>query len=48
MSTDSREKGKGNKRAIVTIGLRNPKHGIRKHYVVQKRSRLSEGSGRIN
>jgi hypothetical protein len=38
MSTN-REKGRGNKRARVTRGSRNPKHGKRKHYIVHKPNR---------
>jgi hypothetical protein len=38
VSTDM-VKGRGNKRAIVTRGSRNPKHGKRKHYIVHKPSR---------
>jgi hypothetical protein len=40
MRTDM-EKGRGNKRARVTRGSRNPKHGKRKHYIVRKPSRLN-------
>jgi hypothetical protein len=40
MSTD-REKGRGNKRARVTRGSRNPRCGKRKHYIVHKPSRLN-------
>jgi hypothetical protein len=40
MSTD-RESGRGNKRARVTRGPRNPKHGKRKHYIVHKPSKLN-------
>jgi hypothetical protein len=40
MTTD-RENGRGNKRARVTRGSRNPKHGKRKHYNVHKPSRLN-------
>jgi hypothetical protein len=40
MSTD-KEIGTGNKRARVTRGSRNPKHGKRKHYTVHKTSRLN-------
>jgi hypothetical protein len=40
MSPD-REIGRGNKRAKVKRGSRNPKHGRRKHYNVHKRSRLN-------
>jgi hypothetical protein len=40
MSTD-REKGRGNKKGRVTRGPRNPKHGKRKHYIVQKPSKLN-------
>jgi hypothetical protein len=40
MSTD-RENGRGNRRARVTRGSRNPKHGKRKHYIVHKPSRLN-------
>jgi hypothetical protein len=40
MSTD-RESGRGNKRARVTRGSRNPKQGKRKHYIVHKPSRLN-------
>jgi hypothetical protein len=35
MSTDM-EKERGNKRARVTKGSRDPKHGKRKHYIVHK------------
>jgi hypothetical protein len=35
MSTD-REYGRGNKRARLEKGSRNPKHGKRKHYIVDK------------
>jgi hypothetical protein len=38
MSTDMEKGMRGNKRARVTRGSRNPKHGKRKHYVVQKPS----------
>jgi hypothetical protein len=40
MSTD-REKGRRNKRARVTRGSRNPKHGKRKQYIVHKPSTLN-------
>jgi hypothetical protein len=40
MST-GREKGRGNKRARVTRGSRNPKHGERKRYIVLKPSRFN-------
>jgi hypothetical protein len=40
MSTD-KEEGRGNKRARVTKGSRNPQHGKRKHYIVHKPSRLN-------
>jgi hypothetical protein len=40
MSTDMK-KGRGNKRAKVTRGSRNPKHGNKKHYIVHKPSRLN-------
>jgi hypothetical protein len=40
MSTDM-ENGRENKRARVTRGSRNPKHGKRKHYIVHKPSRLN-------
>jgi hypothetical protein len=40
MSTD-REKGRGNIRARVARGSRNPKHGKRKHYIVHKPSGLN-------
>jgi hypothetical protein len=40
MSTDT-EEGRGNKRARVTRGSRNPKHGKLKHYIVHKPSRLN-------
>jgi hypothetical protein len=43
MSTD-REKGTGNKRARVTRGSRNRKHGKRKHYIVPKPSRFNSGN----
>jgi hypothetical protein len=43
MSTD-REKGRGNKRARVTRGSRNPKHGKRKHCNVHKLSGLNHGN----
>jgi hypothetical protein len=43
MSTD-REIGRGNKRARVTRGSRNPRYGKRKHYIVHKTSRLNEGN----
>jgi hypothetical protein len=43
MSKD-REKGRGNKRARLTRGSRNPKHGKRKHYIVHKLSRLNIGN----
>jgi hypothetical protein len=38
MSTD-REEGRGNKRARVTRGSRNPKHGKRRHYNAHKPSK---------
>jgi hypothetical protein len=40
VSTD-RENGRGNKRARVTRGSWNPKHGKRKPYIVHKPSRLN-------
>jgi hypothetical protein len=41
MSTD-RENGRGKKRARVTRGSRNPKHGKMKHcYIVHKPSTLN-------
>jgi hypothetical protein len=40
MGTD-RENGRGNKKARVTRGSRNPKHGRRKHYIVHKPSRFN-------
>jgi hypothetical protein len=40
MSTDM-EKGRENKRARVTRGSPNPKHGERKHYIVHKPRRLN-------
>jgi hypothetical protein len=40
MNTDM-EKGRETKRARVTIGSRNPKHGKRKHNIVHKPSRLN-------
>jgi hypothetical protein len=40
MSTDM-ENGQGNKRARVTRGSWNPKHGNRRHYIVHKPSRLN-------
>jgi hypothetical protein len=40
MSTDM-ENGRGNKRARVTRGSRNPQRGKGKHYVVHKPSRLN-------
>jgi hypothetical protein len=44
MSTDG-EKGRGNKRARVTRGSRNPNHGKRKHYIVHyKPSRFNLGN----
>jgi hypothetical protein len=33
-------KRRGNKRARVTRGSRNPKHGKRRHYIVHKPSTL--------
>jgi hypothetical protein len=41
MSADYMENGMGNKRARVTRGSRNPKHGKRKHNIVHKPSRLN-------
>jgi hypothetical protein len=38
MRTD-RESGRGNKRARVTRGSRNPNHGKRKHYIARKPSK---------
>jgi hypothetical protein len=38
-----REKGRENKRARVTRGSRNPKHGKREHNIVHKPSRLNLG-----
>jgi hypothetical protein len=35
------ENGRGNKRARVTRGSRNPMHGKRKHYIVHKLKRLN-------
>jgi hypothetical protein len=40
MSTD-REYGRGNKRARVTRGSRNPKHGKLRPYIVHKPGRLN-------
>ena len=40
MSADM-ENGRGNKRARVTRGSRNPMHGQRKHYIVHKPSILN-------
>jgi hypothetical protein len=40
MSTDM-ENGRGNKRARVIRGSRNPKHCKRKHYIVRKPSILN-------
>jgi hypothetical protein len=37
----NRENGRGNKRARVTRGSRNPNLGKRKHYIVHKPSRLN-------
>jgi hypothetical protein len=37
MSTD-RENGRGNKRARIKRGKRNPKHSKRKHYIVHQPS----------
>jgi hypothetical protein len=44
MSTD-RESGRGNKRARVTRGLRNPKHGKRKGFIGLRKAE-KEGSRR--
>jgi hypothetical protein len=40
ISTD-RKNRRGNNRARVTSGSRNPKHGKKKHYIVHKYSRLN-------
>jgi hypothetical protein len=36
---EDKEKGRGNKKARVTCGSRNPKHGKRKHCMIYKPSR---------
>jgi hypothetical protein len=36
------ENGRGTKRARVTRGSRNPKHGKRKHYIVHKPTSISK------
>jgi hypothetical protein len=43
MPTD-RENGRGNKKARVTRGSWNLKHGKRKHYIMHKPSRLNQGN----
>jgi hypothetical protein len=40
MSTDKENNERGNKRARVTRGSRNSKHGQRKHNIVHKSSKL--------